>query len=98
MVLSEELDALHTPATRPQGGAPALGPPAADVEAAAALMGASMATSTVIAYARDWRAWVAYADAHGLDPLPADPAHVCAFLASYAVERKASTTQREVAR
>lgn len=86
--------AVLLPATRPQGGAPAIGPPAADVEAAAALMGASMASSTVTAYARDWRAWVTYADAHGLEPLPADPAHVCAFLASYAVDRKATTTQR----
>jgi integrase len=83
-----------SPATRPAGGPPALGPPPADVEAAAALMGASMAASTVHAYARDWRAWAAYADAHGLDPLPADPAHVCAFLAAYATGRKATTTQR----
>lgn len=71
-----------------------LGPPAADVEAAAALMGASMAASTVTAYGRDWKAWVAYADAHGLDALRADPAHVCAFLAAYSTGGKATTTQR----
>lgn len=53
-----------------------------------------MAASTITAYSRDWRAWVRYAEAHGLDPTPADPAHVCAFLASYSVERKATTTQR----
>jgi integrase len=94
VTVTDDSDGLLLPATRPQGGAPAFGPPAADVEAAAALMGASMATSTITAYARDWRAWVRYADAHGLEPMPADPAHVCAFLASYSVERKATTTQR----
>jgi integrase len=57
-------------------------------------MGASMAASTVTAYGRDWRAWVAYAAAHGLDALPAAPSHVCAFLAAYSVGRKATTTQR----
>lgn len=53
-----------------------------------------MATSTVTAYARDWRPWLRYAEAHGLDPMPADRAHACAFLASHSAERKASTTQR----
>ncbi len=94
MTVTDDAGRLLLPATRPQGGAPALGPPAVDVEAAAALMGASMAASTITAYARDWRAWVEYAEANRLDPLPADPVHVCAFLASYSVERKASTTQR----
>jgi hypothetical protein len=46
-------------------------------------MGASMAAPTVTAYGRDWKAWVAYAAAHRLDALPADPSHVCAFLAAY---------------
>ena len=57
-------------------------------------MDASMAANTIRAYARDWRAWVAYAEAHGLDALPATPAHVCAFLAAYGRDRKATTTQR----
>jgi integrase len=57
-------------------------------------MGASMASSTVTAYARDWKVWLAYAEAHGLDPMPAEPSHVCAFLAAYSAERKATTTQR----
>lgn len=78
-------------------GAPgglAVAPPAADVAAAAALMDASMAANTIRAYSRDWRAWTAYAAAHGLEPLPAAPAHVCAFLAAYSHGRKATTTQR----
>src|SRR4051794_29052590 len=57
-------------------------------------MGASMAAATITAYGRDWKAWVAYAAAHSLDALPADPAHVCGFLAAYSVGRKATTTQR----
>ncbi len=69
-------------------------PAAADLAAASALMDASMAANTIRAYTRDWRAWTAYATAHGLDPLPADPAHVCAFLAAYSHGRKATTTQR----
>ncbi len=53
-----------------------------------------MAANTIRAYARDWRAWTAYAGAHHLEVLPADPAHVCAFLAAYSTGRKATTTQR----
>ena len=72
----------------------ATAPPPGDLAAASALMDASMAANTIRAYARDWRAWTAYAGAHGLQPLPAEPAHVCAFLAAYSTGRKATTTQR----
>ena len=53
-----------------------------------------MAANTVRAYARDWRAWTFYARTHHLAVLPADPTHVCAFLAAYSRGRKATTTQR----
>ena len=68
-----------------------MAPPPGDLAAASALMDASMAAHTIRAYARDWRAWTAYAGAHGLQPLPAEPAHVCAFLAAYSTGRKATT-------
>ena len=71
-----------------------MAPPPGDLAAASALMDASMAAHTIRAYARDWRAWTAYAGAHHLEPLPAEPAHVCAFLAAYSHGRKATTTQR----
>ena len=77
-----------------EGAVGLVAPPAADLAAASALMDASMAANTIRAYTRDWRAWTTYAHAHGLEVLPADPAHVCAFLAAYGRQRKATTTQR----
>jgi site-specific recombinase XerD len=65
-----------------------------DLATARGLMASSMATNTITAYSRDWRAWTRYATGHHLGVLPADPAHVCAFLAWYATGRKVSTVER----
>lgn len=86
------LDGFEVRLGNPQGLAPR--PPESDIAAASELMSASMAANTVRAYARDWRQWLDYAEAHGLEAMPAEPAHVCAFLASYGREHKATTTQR----
>lgn len=62
--------------------------------AAGEFMTASMAAETIRGYSRDWRNWVDYAQSHGLIVLPADPQHVCAFLAAYSRTHKAATTER----
>lgn len=87
-----QVDAPVVGATRGVLVAPA--PPEGDLAAASELMSASMAENTVRAYARDWRTWLAYANEHSLPEMPAEPAHVCAFLAAHGRDHKATTTQR----
>ncbi|GAB6987824.1 hypothetical protein JCM10369A_43530 [Nocardioides pyridinolyticus] len=54
----------------------------------AAALEASLAPSTRVLYAHTWRVWARWCAARGLEPLPADPA----ALAAYLVERAADGT------
>ena len=52
----------------------------------------SRAQSTLEAYTSDWRSFVAFCTARGLDALPASPEAVAAFLASEAERKLSSST------
>ena len=58
---------------------------------------ASRAASTWRAYATAWRLWTAWADAHGANVLPADPAVVATYLAEMSEHRKLNTLKRHLA-
>ncbi len=55
------------------------------------------ARSTRRAYAADWRAFVAFCEAHGAQALPAAPVTVAAFVAAEAAHRAPSTIGRRLA-
>lgn len=92
--------ATHTPAP-----VPALSPvrvttpvlPSVLADRVNELRQASKAENTRRAYLSDWRAWETWCLAHGLDPLPAHPGTVCAYLAHQADRVKVSTLRRHLA-
>lgn len=57
---------------------------AADAARVAAAISAERAPSTLASYASAWRLFVRWCAVRGLEPLPADPATVCAYLAEQA--------------
>lgn len=69
-----------------------------DLERAAAYKKAARAAATHRAYASDWRIYVAWCDARGLQPMPAHPEQIAAFVANQAHGgARASTVERRVA-
>ena len=69
-----------------------------ELEAAARFAAADSAPSTRRAYASDWRRFVTWCTGHGLEPLPAAPGVVAAFLAAEAGQgRRAATLARRLA-
>lgn len=59
-------------------------------------IGQAKAPATVRAYRSDWRDFTAWAAAHGLAALPAEPSTVALYLSALAGERKASTLRRRL--
>ena len=71
------------------------GPPAllpAEIDAAKGYAAASRAPGTRRAYAADWRGFLAWCEARGATPLPADPRLVAVFLAAEAARGCAPST------
>ena len=57
---------------------------------------ASKAESTLRGYSADWRDFCAWADGHGLSPLPATPESVAAYVAECAGRLKVGSIQRRL--
>ena len=57
---------------------------------------ASKAESTLRGYRSDWREFCAWAEAHGLRPLPATPEAVAAYIAECAARLKPGSIQRRL--
>ena len=68
--------------------------PADAAEALRAATAASRSPATVRAYGAAWRAWEAWARGHGMDPMPAAPEHVAAYLAHRAAHGACMATLR----
>jgi integrase len=73
------------------------GVPAALADKVRAILEAADAVNTRRAYAADWRAFEAWCRDHRLEPLPASPETVGAYLSDQAGTLKASTLTRRVA-
>lgn len=86
----------HVPALS-RGRVPAPVLPSVLADRVTALRGASKAENTRRAYLSDWRAWESWCLAHDLDPMPAHPATVCAYLADQSERVKVSTLRRHLA-
>lgn len=69
-----------------------------DLERAAAYKKAARAAATHRAYASDWKIYEAWCGSRGLQPMPAHPEQIAAFVANQAhAGAKASTVERRVA-
>lgn len=69
-----------------------------DLERAAAYKKAARAAATHRAYASDWKIYQAWCSSRGLQPMPAHPEQIAAFVANQAhAGAKASTVERRVA-
>jgi site-specific recombinase XerD len=62
-----------------------------------AFVDATRAPNTVRAYASDWRDFLSFCDARGLQPLPASPEAVALYITHLAGSRRAVTVQRRLA-
>jgi integrase len=82
-------------ATRPEAGAAAAELAAMD-EAVGAALRAALAPNTWKAYAADWRAWSAWAGAHDLPVLPAQPLDLARYLVDQAPGRRIGTLTRRL--
>jgi hypothetical protein len=73
---------LVLPAVAPAGrrGTPPPGLSDADAERIAAAIGAARTESTRRVYAYLWGQWARWCTTRGLNPLPGDPAALCAYL------------------
>jgi integrase len=71
--------------------------PAALADPVAQLLQAAKKPNTLRAYRSDWQAFRVWCEAHALDPLPATPATVAAYVAARQSDLAASTLQRHVA-
>jgi len=99
--MSTHVDADGAPAERDARLVPRPSLPMAlarDLASAAAFAAADSAPATRRAYASDWRRFTAWCAGHALDPLPATPGAVAAFLAAEAGQgRTPSTLGRRLA-
>ena len=65
-------------------------------EVARRYAGQSMSSATLRAYRSDWADWEAWAIAHGVGALPADPVDVAAYIASLAATHAPNTIRRRL--
>ncbi|WP_043344829.1 site-specific integrase [Belnapia moabensis] len=71
--------------------------PASDLARAADYARHALSPATLKAYAADWEDFAAWSRSRGVEPLPADPATVAAYLASMAVSHAGPTLRRRLA-
>ena len=66
-------------------------------EQVAELVASSKRPNTARAYQSDWRLFTSWCERHQLDPLPADPATVAAYLADRSTQLRVATLTRHLA-